>query len=197
MLSSGELFKMARNKNYDRQAVIEQVTQVFLAKGYESTSMADLMESTGLNKKSLYNEFGNKEAMFIVILAAFIEKERNCMVPIFTQQPLGIGNVRAFFQHIFTEFTDTGCLLTLSINEATCIPEQALDMVNQSFLGLEKGLTANLAACLADSSQAEMFARNMLSLMLGYASLTRSPTLRENNKKQLNGLLDFIEQKAC
>ncbi|EWH09761.1 transcriptional regulator [Catenovulum agarivorans DS-2] len=188
---------MARSKNYDRQAVIEQITKVFLAKGYESTSMADLMLCTGLNKKSLYNEFGNKQAMFIVILASFIEKERSCVAPIFTREPLGLANIRAFYQHILNEFSETGCLLTLSINEASCIPEQALEMVNQSFLGLEQGIAANLAACLGDSKQTEMFARNMLSLMLGYASLTRSPALRLNNEQQLNALLDFIEQNAC
>jgi TetR/AcrR family transcriptional repressor of nem operon len=39
--------------------------QVFWAKGYESTSLDDLCETTGLNRSSLYAAFGDKRALFL------------------------------------------------------------------------------------------------------------------------------------
>ncbi|GEM_PF-2618490 len=185
---------MARTKSYDRQTVIKQIIRVFIAKGFESTSIADLAQSTGLNKKSLYNEFGNKQAIFMACLANFIKKEADFVTQTFSQHPLGLTNVRVYFDHVFNEFTLTGCLLTLSVNQASCIPEQALAMVNQYFLDLEKELLVSLDACTSNTNLAAMFARNIVSLRLGYTSLTRSPELRENNKQQLSALLDFIER---
>ncbi|MCU4676641.1 TetR/AcrR family transcriptional regulator [Catenovulum sp. 2E275] len=186
---------MARNKNYNRADVIEQLTQVFIEKGYESTSMADLMDKTGLNKKSLYNEFGNKEAMFETILTNFIAGQRASIQTIFTQQPLGITNIRNFFSYLDTSFADKGCLLTLSLNESACISGQSLEMINQSMKGLEAGLLDNLSPLLK-TDRAKSFARSLLTIMLGIATLTRSAELRANNLQAVNDLLDFIEASA-
>ncbi len=38
--------------------------QCFWAQGYESTSVKDLIERTGLTAASLYNAYGDKRAMF-------------------------------------------------------------------------------------------------------------------------------------
>ncbi len=186
---------MARTKNYNRADIIKVITQVFIEKGYESTSMADLMDKTGLNKKSLYNEFGNKEAMFEIILADFIAGQRAGIQPIFTRQPLGLKNIRDFFSYLDNRFADKGCLLTLSLNESACISERSLEMINQSIQGLEAGLRDNLSV-LFDTARANSFARSLLAVMLGIATLTRSAELRANNLNAVHDLLNFIEASS-
>ncbi|NTS75287.1 TetR/AcrR family transcriptional regulator [Catenovulum sp. SM1970] len=187
---------MARTKAYDREVVLEVVTRAFLEKGYESTSMADLMAVTGLNKKSLYNEFGNKEALFLQVLDAFVSKERQVLSPILTTEPLGFNNIRRAFDYLFTTFSETGCLLALSLNEASCISEQALRFINASLLSIEEGFKVNLSHALSNEMDAQAYARNLLALMQGYTSLTRSPALREPNLASLNFLLDQIEYQV-
>ena len=51
---------MARPKDYDRDDVLISARDLFWEQGYEATSITELEERTGLNRSSLYREFGSK-----------------------------------------------------------------------------------------------------------------------------------------
>ncbi len=188
---------MARTKAYERQTVIQQAFAIFIARGYQSTSLSDLTSATGLNKKSLYNEFGNKESLFMVVLEDFIANERAQSGPLLREKPLGIDNIQAFFGYLFTHFSDSGCLLTLSLNESECIPSISLALIDKTLLAVEKAFYLNLLAEPAfDDAQAQVLARNFLALMQGYTSLCRSTTLREHNQQHVNQFLDLVKAMA-
>ncbi|MBN3766116.1 TetR/AcrR family transcriptional regulator [Burkholderia sp. Ac-20365] len=55
---------MARPREFDEDYVIGQALHVFWEKGYDSTSLADLQQVTGLTKSSLYKAFESKEGLF-------------------------------------------------------------------------------------------------------------------------------------
>lgn len=59
---------MARPREFDPEAVLEQAMQVFWANGYEATSLDDLCDATRLNRSSLYATFGDKRALFLATL---------------------------------------------------------------------------------------------------------------------------------
>ena len=46
-----------------RRRIVESAAPIFNKKGYEGTSMGDLMEATGLKKGGLYRHFTNKEQL--------------------------------------------------------------------------------------------------------------------------------------
>lgn len=46
----------------------------FWAKGYESTSLSDLIAATGLHKGSLYQAFGDKHSLFIEALRRYLDE---------------------------------------------------------------------------------------------------------------------------
>ena len=48
--------------------------QAFWARGYEATSVNDLMDATGLQKGSLYKAFGDKHSLFIKALGAYLDE---------------------------------------------------------------------------------------------------------------------------
>jgi AcrR family transcriptional regulator len=55
---------MARPREFDEEEVLQAALRLFWEKGYEGTSLSDLMEATRLTKSSLYKAFGNKEGLF-------------------------------------------------------------------------------------------------------------------------------------
>jgi TetR/AcrR family transcriptional repressor of nem operon len=64
---------MARPREFDVDAALERAMQVFWAKGYESTSLDDLCEATGLGRSSLYAAFGDKHGLYLRALDHYEE----------------------------------------------------------------------------------------------------------------------------
>jgi TetR/AcrR family transcriptional repressor of nem operon len=62
-----------RPREFDEDQVLDRAVQQFWTRGYEATSMADLIESTGLHKGSLYKAFGEKHALFMTALARYLD----------------------------------------------------------------------------------------------------------------------------
>lgn len=56
---------MVRPRNFDENEVLKKAMTLFWAKGYEASSLSDLLQATGLSKSSLYETFGSKHDLFI------------------------------------------------------------------------------------------------------------------------------------
>ena len=55
---------MGRAREFDADEVLDKALTVFREKGYEATSVQDLVLRTGVNRASLYGAFGNKQKLF-------------------------------------------------------------------------------------------------------------------------------------
>lgn len=64
---------MARPREFDERAVMDAVVECFWNRGYEATSVRDLIERTGLTGASLYNAFGDKRALYQQALDHYVE----------------------------------------------------------------------------------------------------------------------------
>jgi TetR/AcrR family transcriptional repressor of nem operon len=56
---------MPRPREFDVDTALERAMQVFWAKGYESTSLDDLCEATGVGRSSLYSAFSDKRDLYL------------------------------------------------------------------------------------------------------------------------------------
>ena len=56
--------KTGRPAGFDKDAALEAAMLLFWERGFEGTSMADLMQAMGLNPSSIYAAFGDKQALF-------------------------------------------------------------------------------------------------------------------------------------
>lgn len=53
-----------RPRSFDRDAALQQAMEVFWAKGYEATQLADLLAAIGINPPSFYAAFSSKETLY-------------------------------------------------------------------------------------------------------------------------------------
>jgi AcrR family transcriptional regulator len=65
---------MGRPKRYDRDDVLVAARDLFWERGYEATSVSDLERRTGLNRSSLYQEFGSKHDLFEAALDCYADR---------------------------------------------------------------------------------------------------------------------------
>ncbi|RCK23840.1 TetR/AcrR family transcriptional regulator [Thalassospira lucentensis] len=65
---------MPRPRAFDEESVLDNAMNIFWSKGFESTSVQDLVEETGLNRASMYSSFGDKKALFLRVLDHYSQK---------------------------------------------------------------------------------------------------------------------------
>ncbi|MGL5835379.1 MAG: TetR/AcrR family transcriptional regulator [Waterburya sp.] len=139
---------MARLREFDTEQVIEAVINAFWSRGYEATSLADLMAVTGLKKGSLYKAFGDKHSLFLQALQTYLDR-----LYASTRQALNNPNPETAITNWFQMLADTavnpqenkGCFAINSTMElAPHDPEVAKMLEYQYFrVGklLEKAIT--------------------------------------------------------
>lgn len=111
---------VGRPLQFDPERALESAMQLFWRKGYEATSLQDLLKATGLSKSSLYKEFSSKHTLF----ERSIELYRGDMVlmleVMLAEAVSGIQFIEQFFQEVAKETKGTnarrGCLV---MNTAT------------------------------------------------------------------------------
>lgn len=137
---------MPRHKSYKIDKVLDAATGLFLQKGYEASSLSELVQVTGLNRHSMYNEFGDKEGLFLACVKHYTLEPRNLKtVEILSRKPLGIENIKVFLQdRIDYALTDDcyGCLLVNTVTEREVVSKKINERIdkilsNQEYLILK------------------------------------------------------------
>lgn len=61
---------MARNKHPEQtvQLILDTATRLFLQKGYDETTLQDIINATKLSKGAIYHHFASKEAILIAVV---------------------------------------------------------------------------------------------------------------------------------
>ena len=63
----------ARRAPHDQDSILEIAVGVFIARGYDATSMEDLSRAAGITKSSFYHHFAGKEALLRAALERSLE----------------------------------------------------------------------------------------------------------------------------
>ena len=116
---------MGRPRQFDDDTVLEAAMTTFWSKGFEATSVADLVQATGLNRASLYGSFGPKQDVMAEALAHY---DRTRVEPMLEMLRVGgIDGILGFFSQFATlaaespDMAALGCLLVNTTTEAATI----------------------------------------------------------------------------
>ena len=64
---------MTGQKKYNRTELLDRAIELFRRQGYAGTSTAELVAELGVNRKSMYAEFGSKQELFEAALKRYSE----------------------------------------------------------------------------------------------------------------------------
>lgn len=135
---------MGRKKNYDRTEVLASARDLFWAKGYEGTHLQELVEVTGVNRFSLYSEFDGKEGLFLESLRLYLDEAEQSYRWTLLAEPLGIANIRTYFDGISFSRDYSGCFMINTLTERHVIAPEAFKEAKQLSLRVERLFLKNL-----------------------------------------------------
>ncbi len=128
---------MNRPRQYDREEVLAVITDLFWERGFEATSMNEVVARTKINKFSIYNEFGGKEKLFLASMDYYLRNSINFVEEILSKEPLGLTNIEAFFEYRLNHADfekNNGCFIFNSVIEKESLSEGANLQVNAFIL---------------------------------------------------------------
>ncbi|MFL9886448.1 TetR/AcrR family transcriptional regulator [Paraburkholderia agricolaris] len=133
-----------RPRGFDKEEVLERAMELFWRKGYEATSMIDLITTMGIGSPSLYAAFGSKEELFRQALDFYRATEGRKIWGCLTRKGTAFAAVESYLMQSARVFSrpdkPPGCLVVLSALH----PAEHSDTVRQTLIEMRSRSVADL-----------------------------------------------------
>jgi len=193
---------MNRPRQYDRDEVLEKATDLFWEKGFEATSMNEMVARSSLNKHSLYSEFGDKEKLFIECIDYYISKSNRVVIDILTKKPLGLNNIEAFFDDRVNYAASEdckGCLIVNSVTEKEILSEE-INLKVKSFISKFKAVFYNCLQAAQDKNEisedkdCKTLADYLVCFTFGLVNIGKNETKKKELRKMVDVALSAVRR---
>ena len=173
---------MPRAKEFDEAEVLDQALELFRARGFKHTSFSDLVGELGVSRQSLYDTYGDKQALYHAALKRYLAS--------------GIDNirrklddpapVRELLAALFSGMIDgqcangsPGCLMVNSMVELSPHDADIRALAQEHAHAIEGLFASRLSAAqrkgdLAKSKDPVALARFLYHTLLGLAVASRA-----------------------
>ncbi|MFH8759258.1 TetR/AcrR family transcriptional regulator [Streptomyces atroolivaceus] len=168
---------MARTKEFDPDAALQAALELFWRRGYEATSMADLVEQLGIGRASIYATFGNKRELYLKAMDRYTEGCDPSLLAELSQPGPALPAVRAVVRRFASEAASPerrlyGCFITNTAAELAPHDPAAARRVEISWEHVETPLHSALVRAqaqgeLSGDRDPRALARTLLVLLQG------------------------------
>jgi TetR/AcrR family transcriptional repressor of nem operon len=132
---------MPKTKQFDEVEVLQKAKEVFHLKGYNGTSMDDLVQATGLSRSSMYDTFGDKHALFLKVLNHYRKDEMDYLQSLLAKTNSPKKKIAIVFENAIREIMEDkdgkGCLLINVSMELNCVDKSVLGLALESMEDME------------------------------------------------------------
>ena len=177
---------LGRHKEYDPDQALVAALDVFRRQGFEGTSLTDLTSAMGINRPSLYAEFGNKERLFRKALERY---RSEC--PVFGAGVFAETSARGVAERLLYASVDQqtdgshppGCLVTsgalLCSDEHVSVRQALADARENAQASLQRRFEmASLEGDLPADADPACLARYLMTVVHGMAVMAASGASR-------------------
>lgn len=193
---------MPRPKEFNPDDVIEKAMQVFWHKGYEATSMEDLLNAMDLNRGSLYDTFGDKRQLFLKVIDRYCTTFASSKFSLLDQPGPALPTLRRFISGMIegglADPQRRGCLIANTVmelspheNEIAGTLRQALKMVEDTFFNVLA--RAKQQGELKNDKDPRALARFLTTMMQGTIVMIKAGASADVVKQTVETALSILD----
>ena len=180
----------ARRQAAKRAEILSAATKLFFAEGYGRVSMDQVLAKTGGSKRTLYNHFPSKDALFEAIVRSVSDRVLAALTP-----HLGDGDLRQMLTSMGTGYLnvllspDGLALYRAMVSEAPHFPDLARSFFEngpgRASRHLARFFRQQKAAGALDMSNPQLAAEQFLGMIRGDLHLAAVLTARKPNRRKI------------
>jgi TetR/AcrR family transcriptional repressor of nem operon len=190
-----------RPKQFRREDVLERAMQHFWRRGYQATSLPELLRAMGISRQSLYDTFGSKRELYVRAIEHYRASQLAKPLALLAREGSPIENVRAAlrgFPKMAAGAGCRGCLVTNAIVEmGPRDPELArlltdtLELIRRGFEGALR--RAQARGELAPGKSPRQLSRALTNAVMGIAVTGRLGDRKGELRDVYTGTLSMLD----
>ena len=94
---------MARSKEFEEAEVLDKAVALFWCKGYNGTSMQDVVDCLGISRSSLYDTFGDKRQLYLAALNRYRTRMAGALLQMVQHATAVLPTVGQLFEMVVRE----------------------------------------------------------------------------------------------
>jgi TetR/AcrR family transcriptional repressor of nem operon len=187
---------MSRPVEFDRDRAVQQALLLFWHKGYQATSMANLLEAMGLSRSSLYGAFGDKRGLFVECLDVFARRTQAMLQRARDRKP-PMAALRSFFERSFGQASEPemhfGCMLVNTVIELAAVDPDLCDRADRHLQAVQDLFEACLRDAGAEPNAARQAAAFLMLVNEGARVANRQRICVPDQLARINTAFRYVE----
>jgi len=189
---------MPRHKEFDYDEKLIIARNLFWEKGYNATSMHDIVAALGLNRSSIYDTYGNKHDLFLKCLSNYAAFKEDQYLKATHSKNSAIEALEFMVRDVVeqTLFDNKACLIVNTIFEVASSDQEIKQFLLTTGSTLQSIIEKTIVQALKDgdinsTKNPAVIARYILSSFSSYWS----HYILTQNKKEVLEMVDFLMEQ--
>jgi TetR/AcrR family transcriptional repressor of nem operon len=135
---------MARSKDFDESEVLAKAVKLFWLKGYNGTSMQEMVDALGISRSSLYDTYGDKHTLYLKALEFYQTNSFHQVNSILATTPSAKETIKRLLEFIahalVSDKQHKGCFMLNAEVEVAMHDPEVMNMVCKNDRQIESTL---------------------------------------------------------
>jgi TetR/AcrR family transcriptional repressor of nem operon len=191
---------MARPIEFNHQQAVDKALLLFWRKGYQASSMSDLVDAMEISRSSFYSAFKDKRSLFLLCLDLF--GERTCQVLQKARiQMAAIDALQFFFERHLSgprpQQASLGCMLVNTVLEMAGVDDELSDRASEHLVEMQNLFEDCLGDAGCQPEQAHALAGVLMLLNEGIRVASRRRMKRQDQLDPIAATFSMLRQQIA
>ena len=186
---------VGRTKSFDENEILNKALEVFWKKGFNATSVQDLVDHLGINRASIYDTWGDKQNLYLESLKRYRQQTSGWLLQQIRSEKSALQIIRDFLTGTIDQGLhdpeQLGCFLVNATTELANSNQDVRLIFNENKKTVEKVLNELIiegqeSGEIATKHSSEALARFLFNTLTGIRVTAKG----DMSEKELNEVVD-------